>query len=71
MLFNTCRLRLFATGIVGALIASVPATTQAAPEVDQTYPSCSATVTDHCMQRGGSGMHGMTKGHHHRNHHRH
>lgn len=44
--------------------ASTPPAPAAAPS-EATYPPCSATVTDQCIERGGGG------GHHHRWHKKH
>lgn len=48
-----------------AALVAVPAMAQApAPASDASLPTCSAKVTDHCMQRSGGGhMAGHAKGH--------
>lgn len=73
MAFKSILLSLIAPG---ALLAAAPALAQnSAPSAD--LPACSATVTDHCVQRGGS-HHAMAAhhaghraGHHARHHGRH
>lgn len=62
---------LLCAGIAGALSFAVPALAQS----DEQVPACSATVTDHCMQRqgGARAVHHAMTGHHaaKRHHHRH
>ncbi len=67
------RRRLFVKGLAGALCALAPPAAQVAFAQDQQYPPCSAGVTDHCMQRGGSGHERahMVRHHGHHRHHRH
>ena len=54
-----------------AVLAAAPAMAQDAA-AQANLPTCSATVTDHCVQRGGSGhaMGHMKNGHHASRHHR-
>lgn len=49
--------------LAAALIAPAVASAQDAPAGDAaSYPRCTATVTDHCTEGGGMGMHHkMTK----------
>ena len=50
----------------GAVLVAAPAMAQA-PAPTDNLPTCSATVTDHCVHRGGSTRHAM--GHHAQRHH--
>lgn len=66
-----------AAGAAGLFALSVPATAQS-QDASEHMPMCSATVTDHCMQREGrDGAHAATGRHHHHamrvkhHHHRH
>ncbi|MFC3175329.1 hypothetical protein ACFOD9_13800 [Novosphingobium bradum] len=58
MAFKSILLSLLAPA---AAMVAVPAMAQDAPSA-AGLPTCSATVTDHCVQRGGSGHAAM--GHH-------
>ena len=51
-----------------ALAFAAPAFAQVDETQAASVPSCSASVTDHCIRRGGE-HHGM--GHHHHGHHGH
>lgn len=74
--------RALGAGSALMLALSLSATAQAAPPAEGSdLPTCSATITDHCMQR--SGHHEAMMGHHrhgkhmgrhhggHRHHHHH
>lgn len=60
--------RLLGAGAAALFVLSVPSISLAAPEGAGDVPYCSATITDHCMQRGGG--HEAMMGGHHRGHHR-
>ena len=60
--------------LLGAIAASLAAAAPASAQDSKDLPTCSATVTDHCMQKGGHAKmhghgHGAMMGHHHRTHH--
>jgi len=55
------------TGLIAALGLSLAAPALAQSTMDASQlPTCSASITDHCMNRSESGMRGMhmAKGHH-------
>lgn len=52
-------------GAAGALMAAAtPSFAQAGPSADGSWPTCSRTVTDNCMQREGGGHHATRVAHH-------
>ncbi len=67
-------------GFGAAMIVAAPAFAQMDETKGDTVPTCSASVTDHCITRGmpmrgmhmhGMNMHGMRHMHHRHMHHMH